>query len=982
MSGLGLVLNTARLAIAAQQQGLTVSSHNIANVNSPYYSRQSAVHSPRDPISYGRYWLGSGVEMAAVQRSADQLLENRLIDIRADLASSEEMATYMDIFETVLNENSESALSSLMVEFWNAWHGVSNNPTRAPERVAVYEKGVETAERFDTLANDLLQVEVDLNSELSAILTEVGSICSQIATLNNELIGQEITNISHDMLDERNGLVNELTQLIGIKTFQQPDGSLIINTAGGFTLVNGADSLALTFDTGRINWEGSFGGKIDITDKISGGKIGGWLEMRDEVIAKYRTELDALAKEYIWTVNYQHSQGVGLSYFDAAVTGTYATDPSGRLDTLTFGHKIDYTEDFKMYVNTSGSDLYPFVTVDMDISSSAPSFGGTAADVGSTYTITLVNSGTIGGGGADRYIDIEWVSSSTGDSGTSTLLTGNNAVVIDGMTLTFGLGDLVAGNTLTVNTVAAGATAGDPAPVSLSGLSGTANSILDTYQFTVSSATGNGEIGAAGDTITISWSNSIATGSFTLDSTTTSATVDGMTLTFGAGGRCAIGDVFTITTDNTGTPTESMMSDWHWTLDSFTDQFNRDATAAGMGVTATKTTDNRITFTPGANNSIGFPGSYTMAEQTSNDGSLIDAGTMSVLAAGELTLNGASIRAAAAGDDTASSADNAGSAIAIAAAINASTSTTGVRAYAEKTRVDLGIASGYENLTPGDFSINGQAITGAVSDAGTLVSVINSFSGATGVTASAVGDYVTLTAVDGRNIQLQTDGTMAGAMTFSNFDLDGGAPLNQVIRGNVTLYSESTITIGGADPAAVGFNAGSIAPATSTDSGLTAAFGVNTFFSGDDCQSMAVNSVLENKDHIAAATIDTVNGQFGVGDNSNANRIADLKFSTRSIAEWTYRRGSDTVSQENNFFLEDYYHKMVGSISVQSANAHRSVSFNETLAEKLGEQRDNLSGVSLDEEMINMMKYQHAYNAASKLLTVADEMLEILISTR
>jgi len=193
MPGIGMVLNTAKLALAAQQQGLTVTSHNIANVNSPHYSRQRVTHTPTDPVRTGVLWLGTGVITTSVQRSADQLLENRLIDIRSDLASSEEMATYMDIFETALNENSESGLSNLMVEFWNAWQGVSNNTTRAPERVAVYERGVETAERFDTLANDLLQIEIDLNSGVSSILSEVGSICSQIAVLNGELVGSSLT---------------------------------------------------------------------------------------------------------------------------------------------------------------------------------------------------------------------------------------------------------------------------------------------------------------------------------------------------------------------------------------------------------------------------------------------------------------------------------------------------------------------------------------------------------------------------------------------------------------------------------------------------------------------------------------------------------------------------------------------------------------------------------------------------------------------
>jgi len=771
MSGISMILNTAKLALAAQQTGLTVTGHNVANVNSPYYSRQSAVHSSRDPVASGNYWLGTGVDVTTVQRSCDQLLENRLIDLKSDLASSEGTATYMSVLETALNENSESGLSNLMAEFWNTWQGLSNNPTGSPERVAVYEKGVEVAERFDMLTDDLSQIEADVNNEISAAISEIQGISVQIAALNNELIGQTATGIAHDLMDKRNGLITELAQLIGINTFEQPDGSVTVNAAGGFSLVNGADALSLYFEEGRVKWEGSFGGKIDITDKITGGKTSGWLEMRDEIVSKYQTELDALSREFAWAVNYQHSQGVGLEYIDSAVTGTYASDASGRIDTLTFGHKIDYTQDFKMWVQdaTGSPATYAAVTVDMGLCSAGPTY--TALDTfnqaNSTYTITVTG---ITGSGVAGTDDIEFTWSDTVGGGSGTVnMNAATTVTIDGMDLTFAAGDLlVAGNTLKINTDAAG----EDAAVSLTP-TGTANSILDTYTFTV---TTGGTVGT--DTITVHWANSLIDGSFTLDAATTAATVDGMTLTFAAGGRFAANDVFTISSDSTGSPTKHMMSDWHWTLDSFADRFNAEATAAGLTVAASTTSDNKLTFTPGAGFSFGF----------SDDGF--------------------------------------------------------------------------------------------------------------------------------------------------------------------------------------------------TDCGLAAALGINTFFTGSDAQTIAVNSVLTDKDRIAAANIDSATGQFGVGDNSNALAIADLKFAAQTIGEWTCQRGSDATSQATQFTLEDYYHSMVGSLGVKAAGVHRSVEFNEVLVDRLGEQRDNLSAVSLDEEMINMMRYQHAYTVASKLLSVADEMLMTLISSK
>jgi hypothetical protein len=99
----------------------------------------------------------------------------------------------------------------------------------------------------------------------------------------------------------------------------------------------------------------------------------------------------------------------------------------------------------------------------------------------------------------------------------------------------------------------------------------------------------------------VEWSNSIASGTFTLDSATTSVGVDGMTLPFTSGTLFA-DDVFTITTDADGTPTANLPSDWHWTLESFKDQFNAQAT----GVTASVTSDNALKFSPASGYSLGF----------------------------------------------------------------------------------------------------------------------------------------------------------------------------------------------------------------------------------------------------------------------------------------------------------------------------------------------------------------------------------------
>ena len=770
MSGLSLTLNTAKLAIEAQQYGLNVTGHNIANVNSESYSRQRVPLQATRPAIFGGKLLGTGVTAKDIVRISDQFLEDRLIKQKSDLAMSEKSLSKLDIIEGFFNEGTDSGISTLLSEFWNGWHDLSNNPTGMAERIAVFEKGVLLSERMDTLNEDLMNLEVDINLEIKASLSNINSMAEEIAMVNNEITGLETGRVANDLRDKRTALLGELGKLIDIKSFEQPHGDVLVTVANGSVLVNKTDTFAIKMPGTNILYESANGGFVDITDRVSGGGTGGLLNIREEIIAKYKTEIDVLAKELIWSVNYQHSQGVGLNFFTDSVTGTYETDSSGLLSTLDFGDKIDYSKDFKMWIKDSSLVLPTYTPVEIDMTESAanPAFGGTAIDADATYNISIAQSGIVG---IDDIV-FNWTSS-TGTSGTATMAA-TNTVTVDGILLTFSDSDqLIGGNTLSVNT---NGTA--PAPLDFTA-SGTANSVFDTYKF--ETVTG-GTIGT--DNIEIKWTNMAASDIFVLNSTVTDPVnidVDGMTLTFNSGGILTTNEGFNISTDTNGNPATKLSSNWHFTTDSFVSAFNTAAITAGGGVTASV-----------ANNTVTF--------------------------------------------------------------------TTDNNAY---------------------------------------------------------------------------------SFAF-------------------------------ADDASTGFE----------DSGLTAALGINTFFTGSNAMTIDVNSIISESRYITGAQIDAATGDFGVGDNSNAIEIMDLQYKEINFSSWTFKRGDDPFSKSMATTSEGFYNTTVTSLGITSMSTKRSVDFNESLLNRMTEQRDALSAVSLDEEMINMMKYQHAFTVASKLLSVVDEMMNTIIATR
>ncbi len=400
MSGITSTLNIAKTAIAAQQYGLNVTGHNIANVNNPDFSRQNADHISNKPAPYAGFLFGTGVNVRQVEQVVDTLLENRLTDEKSTQAMFEEAESYMKILEGFFDENSESSMNSVISEYWNSWHDLSDNPLGVSERVQIYEKGVKLAERFNSLRTDLDKVAKDITYEVESSLTDINALSSQIADLNREILGLEGNRTANDLRDQRNRLVDELGELINVDVITQGDGSLVINGANGSTLVNGTNSYSLSMKDGQVMWQGSFGANYDITDSISGGKLGGWLEIRDEVIPKYRSQIDELSREMIWAMNYQNSQGAGLEYYSQSLTGSYSVDDSGWLSSFYFGDKIDYTKDFTMWTQDSSSaELeYRKILIDMGLSQAGLSnWQGTAPGANQArYKLTVVDEGQIG----------------------------------------------------------------------------------------------------------------------------------------------------------------------------------------------------------------------------------------------------------------------------------------------------------------------------------------------------------------------------------------------------------------------------------------------------------------------------------------------------------------------------------------------------------------------------------------------------------
>jgi len=225
MSGILSTLSIAKTAITTQQYGLNLTGQNIANVNNPDYSVQTAEHINRKPALYGGFLFGTGVDMNQISQSVDKLLEQRLTNEISSQSSFEEQESYMRILEGFFNINSETSITGILTDFWNSWHNLSNNPKGSSERVAVFETGKNLAAGFESTILNMDALSQDITSDINSAVTRVNSISSQIARLNQEIIGYESGRSANDPRDQRNRLVDDLGDLIDITTDEQSNGS-------------------------------------------------------------------------------------------------------------------------------------------------------------------------------------------------------------------------------------------------------------------------------------------------------------------------------------------------------------------------------------------------------------------------------------------------------------------------------------------------------------------------------------------------------------------------------------------------------------------------------------------------------------------------------------------------------------------------------------------------------------------------------------
>ncbi|MDY6864224.1 MAG: flagellar hook-associated protein FlgK [Thermodesulfobacteriota bacterium] len=320
MSGISHLLSIARGALFIHQKGVELTGHNVANINTPGYSRQNLVLNSIPPTHGVKYESGRGVEATNILRSYDQFLGRMLIREKDTLGKWNVMENDFSKVEMVFNESDGYGLNQAIGEFFNAWHDLANNPESITERKNVQVKGQILSERFNTNYNILKDVQQDMNEEIKVAVDEINSLSSQIATLSKKIIEVEGSGVdANEERDQRNLLLERLAELIPINFLEDKNRNFNVLISGGKSII--ADSYFYKLDVEHdrdnqnffnIYFVGADGSKTDITSSITSGELGSKLQMRDTGVSSYIEKLDRLASAFVYEVNKIHREGYGI----------------------------------------------------------------------------------------------------------------------------------------------------------------------------------------------------------------------------------------------------------------------------------------------------------------------------------------------------------------------------------------------------------------------------------------------------------------------------------------------------------------------------------------------------------------------------------------------------------------------------------------------------------------------------------------------
>jgi flagellar hook-associated protein 1 len=312
MGSLYGALSIATGALGAEQGALDATTNNVANVNTPGYSRLQPVLVESNPIEVGSVTYGTGVSLEKLQSLRDPILQMRIQEETQQQGQLNASLTALQQTQTQFTTSSGD-IGTEISNFFSSLNQISTDPTNLALRQGALTAAGNMATAFNNVANNLGQQRLSLDSNVSQDVSQINVLTGQIATLNSQI--GELQGVNQDasaLVDQRDVLIGNLSNLVDVSSIQSNNG-LTLTTSNGTALVVGGQSFALSTQTNASGVQDIYSEGTDITDDLTSGDLAGLLQTRDQTIPGLLSNLDTLAAGLSNALNTANQQGFDLN---------------------------------------------------------------------------------------------------------------------------------------------------------------------------------------------------------------------------------------------------------------------------------------------------------------------------------------------------------------------------------------------------------------------------------------------------------------------------------------------------------------------------------------------------------------------------------------------------------------------------------------------------------------------------------------------
>ncbi len=389
------LLGIGTSGLLAFQRSLDTIGHNISNVNTDGYSRQTVQLENNRPQANGFGFTGTGVNTSTITRSYDAYVE---FSVRNGTSSSAESDAFLNLAVQLDNimADTDAGMSAAITRYFNAMQDVADDPSSTAAREVLLNESDQLAVQFNDLAKYVEDTRGQINNTITGNVSEINRITVNIADLNQAILIEGARSGGqppNDLLDQRDALIRDLSEYMEVSTVTQDDGAMNVFIGKGQLLVRGSNVSELTTylvngqpDQLAVAIDGGSGPDIPVSGKLIGGSLGGVLGFRDRMLDPASNSLGLVAIGLGTQINEQNRNGMDI-------------DGALGINVFSVGQpEVRVQQGAITNISVEFGDVGQLTNLDYKLSYNSGAWGLIRTDTG--QSVSMAGSGT----GADPFI--------------------------------------------------------------------------------------------------------------------------------------------------------------------------------------------------------------------------------------------------------------------------------------------------------------------------------------------------------------------------------------------------------------------------------------------------------------------------------------------------------------------------------------------------------------------------------------------------